>query len=187
MKLTSSPFRRFLLLAPVSLAFILCALLLCSGLQRASVRAASLPRVTLNADSIRPRAIEQHTGETVARDYAQAWEDLAEAMDANRADLLNDYFTGEARARLTQRISDQQKTGLKTHYEDHGHRVKAVFYSADGGEMQLEDEAQIEVQVMDGQNTIHTSNMTRKYLVLMTPGADRWYVRSLELVPDTTF
>jgi hypothetical protein len=182
MKLTSSLFRRFVFLSLVSFGLILC-----FGLQRASVRAASLPRVTLNADSIRPRAIEQHTGETVTRDYAQAWEDLAEAMDANRADLLNDYFSGDARARLTQRISDQQKTGLKTHYVDHGHHVEAVFYSVDGGEMQLEDEAEIEVQIMDGQNAIHTSNSTRKYLVLMTPGADRWYVRSLELVPDTAF
>jgi hypothetical protein len=161
--------------------------MLCFGLQRASVQAASLPRVSLNADAIRPRAIDQHTGETVTRDYALAWENLAEAMDANRPDLLNDYFTGEAKVRLTQRISDQQKTGLRTHYVDHGHHAKAVFYSVDGGEMQLEDEAQIEVQVMDGQNTIHTSNVTRKYLVLMTPGADRWYVRSLELVPDTAF
>ena len=70
---------------------------------------------------------------------------------------------------------------------DHGHHVKAVFYSLDGGEMQLEDESQIEVRVMDGPKTIHATNSTQKYLVLMTPGADRWYVRSLELVPDNAF
>jgi hypothetical protein len=70
---------------------------------------------------------------------------------------------------------------------DHGHQVKAVFYSPDGGEMQLEDQTQIEVQVLDGQNTIHITNSSHKYLVLMTPGADRWYVRSLEPVPDDAF
>jgi hypothetical protein len=149
-----------------------------------SVRAASLPRVSLNAGSIVPRPIEQRTGETVTRDYAHAWQDLAECLDANRTDLLSDYFTGTAKERLTQRIADQRKTGLRTVYVDHGHQVKAVFYSPDGGEMQLVDQAQIEVTIFDGQKPIYTATSTHKYLVLMTPGADRWYVRSLESIPD---
>jgi hypothetical protein len=65
--------------------------------------------------------------------------------------------------------------------------VKAVFYSVDGGEMQLEDEAQLEVQVFDGNKLIYTCNSSQKFLVLMTPGSDRWYVRSLESVPDDAF
>ena len=151
------------------------------------VSAASLPKVVLNAGSISPRSIEQRTGEMVTHNYAQAWQDLATCVEANRTDLLNDYFTGEAKARLTHLISDQRKSGLRTHYEDHGHEVKAVFYSADGGEMQLEDRAQVEVQIFDGQKMIYSSTSLRKYLVLMTPGADRWYVRSLESVGDETF
>jgi hypothetical protein len=151
------------------------------------VRAASLPKVVLNAESIAPRAIEQRTGEMVTQNYAQAWQDMAACVDANRTDLLNDYFTGEAKARLMHLISDQRKGGIHTHYEDRGHEVKAVFYSADGGEMQLEDHAQVEVQIFDGQKMIYSSASPRKYLVLMTPGADRWYVRSLESVGDDTF
>jgi hypothetical protein len=149
--------------------------------------AASLPKVVLDAESIAPRSIEQRTGEMVTHNYAQGWQDLAACVEANRTDLLNDYFTGEAKARLTHLISDQRKNGLRTHYEDRGHEVKAVFYSADGGEMQLEDRAQIEVQIFDGQKMIYSSTSPRKYLVLMTPGADRWYVRSLESVEDETF
>jgi hypothetical protein len=152
-----------------------------------AVGAASLPRVVLNADSIGPRPIEQRTGETVTHAYAQAWQDLADSLDSNRVDLLNDYFTGEAKERLKRRVSDQQKNGIRTHYVDNGHKVKAVFYSRDGGEMQLEDEAQVEVQVFDGQTLIHSDSAVHKYLVLMTPGADRWYVRSLESVPDNAF
>jgi|SRR5215470_14934218 len=148
------------------------------------VRAASLPRVTLNADSIGPRAIEEKTGESVTRDYAQAWRDLADALATNRNASLNDYFTGIAKARLNQRIADQRNSGLRTQYVDHGHKVKALFYSPDGGEMQLVDQAQIEVQVFDGQKLIYSTNSPQKYLVLMTPGADRWYVRSLESIPD---
>lgn len=151
------------------------------------VQAGSLPSVTLNAESIGPRRIEQKTGETVTRDYAQAWQDLAESLEGNRPDLLNDHFTGGAKGRLTERISEQQKSGLRTRYVDHGHQVKAVFYSPDGGEMQLVDLAQIEVQVFDRQKMIYTASATSKYLVLMTPGADRWYVRSLETVPEDAF
>jgi hypothetical protein len=151
------------------------------------VLAASLPKVVLSAESLAPRPIEQRTGETVTHDYAQAWQGLADGLNANRADLLNDCFAGEAKHRLTQRISEQQKAGLRTHYVDHGHQVKAVFYSIDGGEMQLEDQVQLEIQVFDGDNMIYSANTPRKYLVLMTPGSDRWYVRSLESVPDDAF
>lgn len=151
------------------------------------VHAASLPRVVLSAESLAPRPIEQRTGETVTHDYAQAWQDLAEGLNANRTDLLGDYFTGEAKLRLTKRVSDQKKAGLRTHYQDNGHRVKAVFYSVDGGEMHLEDQVQLEIQIFDGQKMIYTANSTQRYLVLMTPGSDRWYVRSLESVPDDAF
>ena len=151
------------------------------------VQAASLPRVSLSAESLAPRSIEQRTGEAVTHDYAQAWQDLATALDGNRTDLLGDYFTGQAKQRLTERIKDQTNAGLRTRYQDNGHRVKAVFYSVDGGEMQLEDEAQLEVQVFDGNKLIYTSNSPQKFLVLMTPGSDRWYVRSLESVPGDAF
>jgi hypothetical protein len=152
-----------------------------------AVHASSLPKVVLSAESLAPRQIEQRTGEVLTHDYAQAWQDLAEGLNANRTDLLGDYFTGDAKVRLTQRIFDQKKAGLRTQYLDNGHRVKAVFYSLDGGEMQLEDEVQLGIQIFDGPKMIYTANSTQKYLVLMTPGADRWYVRSLESVPNDLF
>ena len=46
--------------------------------------------------------------------------------------------------------------------------------------MQLIDEAQIEIQVFDGSKLIYSDSKPQRYLVLMTPGADRWYVRSLD-------
>ena len=147
----------------------------------------ALPRVTISAESLAPRPIEQRTGEAVTHDYAQAWQDLAVCLDTNRTDLLDDYFTGEAKHRLLQRIADQKTFHLRTRYVDSGHRVKAVFYSPDGGEMQLEDEAQLELEVFDGDKLIATSTAKQKYLVLMTPGSDRWYVRFLQSVGDNAF
>ena len=147
----------------------------------------ALPRVTISAESLAPRPIEQRTGEVVTHDYAQAWQDLAVCLDTNRTDLLDDYFTGEAKRRLAQRIAEQKTFHLRTHYRDSGHRVKAVFYSADGGELQLEDGAQLELQVFDGDKLIATSTAKQKYLVLMTPGSDRWYVRFLQPLGDNAF
>jgi hypothetical protein len=147
----------------------------------------NLPRVVIIAEGIGPRQIEQRTGETVTHDYAQAWHDIAESLNSNRADLLGEYLTGDCKRQLSQRISDQKRTGLRTVYVDNGHDVKAVFYSLDGGIMQLEDRAKLETQVFDGQRTIYTGNSTHFYLVLMTPGADRWLIRSLQEVPEKAF
>ena len=168
---------------------IVCALLIMAlvgstGLLR-SVFADSLPQVRLNAEGIGPRSIEELTGHNVARDYAYAWRDLALALDKNQASLLDGYFTGFAKDNLVKRVSDQKKTGIRVRYVDRGHQVKALFYAPDGGEMQLLDKAKIEQQVLDGDQVIQQENTTRQYLVLMTPGADRWFIRSLELVPDS--
>jgi hypothetical protein len=147
----------------------------------------SLPQVHLSADSLAPRPIEQRTGEAVTHDYAQSWQDLAKSLDANRTDLLSDYFVGEAKRQITQRIADQKQGGLRTQYVDHGHHVKAVFYAQDGGEMQLEDLVDLETKVFDGNTLIYSGRSHENFLVLMTPGADRWYVRSLQSVPENAF
>jgi hypothetical protein len=150
-----------------------------------ALRADSLPRVQLNADSIQPREIEDLTGKNVARDYAIAWKDLSDALDNNRASALNGYFTGFAKDALNSRVSEQKRAGIHTRYVDHGHRASAVFYAADGGEMELVDEANLEIQILDGDKILHKEQGTQKFLVLMTPGADRWFVRALQPVADT--
>lgn len=165
---------------PISLTVaVLVALAICSPILFRALRADSLPQVKLNADGIAPRSIEELTGRNVTRDYAYAWRDLAVASQSNRPDLLNDYFTGFAKDNLTQRIADQKRTGVAIRYTDHGHNVKAFFYSPDGGEMQLLDNAQLDIEILDGGKVIHHETVTQPFLVLMTPGADRWFVRSL--------
>jgi hypothetical protein len=139
-----------------------------------------LPRVQLNADNIAPRPIEDRTREVVPRDYAHAWQNMVQALDQNRADLLDAYFTGFAKDNLTKLISDQKRTGIHVRYVDHGHKLDALFYGPVGDVMQLRDRAQLEVQILDGTKLIHSEQLTETYLVLMTPGADRWLVRDLE-------
>jgi hypothetical protein len=144
----------------------------------------TLPQVELNADGVGPRQIEPLTSQVVPRDYAYAWQTMSEAMDNNRDDLLDGYFTGWAKENLSNLIADQKRTGVHTSYVDHGHKLTALFYSPAGDAMQLRDQARLEMQVFDGQKLIDSEQITVQYLVLMTPGADRWLVRDLETVPE---
>lgn len=144
--------------------------------------AEGMPQVELNADNLAPRPIEELTSKVVPRDYAHAWQTLAEALDGNRADLLNAYFTGLAKENFTSKIADQKRSGLHTRYVDHGHKLEGIFYAPAGDAMQLRDQARLEVQLLDGSKVIHSETLTQNYLVLMTPGADRWLVRDLEPV-----
>jgi hypothetical protein len=149
--------------------------------------AQSLPQVHLDAAGLAPRPIEELTGTTIARHYAMAWRDLAGALESGRSAVLGDEFTGVAKDRLVRRIGEQNQAGVHVRIVDHGHQLKAVFYSTDGSAMQLLDHAELEIQTFDGNKLIDTQNAPQEYMVLMTPGADRWYVRDLEEVSAKSF
>ena len=144
-----------------------------------------LPPVHLNADNLGPRSIEDLTSKSVPRDYAYAWQTMAQAMSQNRVDLLSGYFTGFAKEKLTQRIEDQKKTGIHTRYTDRGHKLTGLFYSSAGDAMQLRDEAKLDIEILDGDKVIQSEQVTLHYQVLMTPGADRWLVRDLQSTQET--
>jgi len=147
-----------------------------------AAQASSLPSVELTA-SRGPRDIEDLTRQKIVHDYAAAWKTLATGLEQNRAELLNDYFTGFARDEFTRTIKEQAGTGIHRHYVDHGHKLEALFYSPDGGVMQLQDNVEYEVQIFDGARLLHSQTVTARFLVLMTPAADRWMVRLLQDVP----
>jgi hypothetical protein len=139
-----------------------------------------LPRVQLNADNVIPRPIEDLTGKSVPRDYALAWQSLAQALESNRAGLLDAYFTGLAKQDFTRRVNSQIKSGLQTRYTDRGHKLEALFYSPAGDVMELRDHAEFDMQVLDGGKVIYEEPVNAQFMVLMTPGADRWLVRQLQ-------
>ncbi len=141
------------------------------------------PQVHLEADGLKPRAIEELTGTTVVRNYALAWREIATALESSQAKGLGEEFVGSAKDRLTQRVAEQRQAGVHVRIIDHGHQVKAVFYSTDGAAMQLVDRAKLEIQTFDGSKLLDTQSSLHQYVVLMTPGADRWYVRDLEEIP----
>ena len=147
--------------------------------------AQSSPDVEFNGANAGPRSVEDLTSQSVPRDYAFAWQNLAQALDENRPDLLDAYFTGFAKTSLEQRIKQQAQAGLHVRYTDHGHKLNVLFYSPNGDVMQVEDDAQLERQILDGSKVIQSQTVHVRYMVLMTPGADRWMVRDLESTPAT--
>jgi hypothetical protein len=144
---------------------------------------AGLPLVELSAGRMGPRQIEELTNRSVPRDYALAWQSLAQALEQNRPDLLDAYFTGLAKEQLTQRINQQRTNGIRLRYEDHGHKLEGLFYSPAGDAMQLRDRAEFEIETLDGDKVIDSEHSSFNYMVLMTPGADRWLIRDLESIP----
>jgi hypothetical protein len=142
--------------------------------------APSLPSVQLSATRGGPRELEDLTRQKMLRDYALAWQTLATAMEQNRPGVVNEYFAGFANKEFSK---EQAASGIHRQYVDHGHKLELAFYSPDGGVMQFWDNADYEVQTFDGTKLIHSEHTPVRFLVLMTPGADRWMVRLMQDVP----
>jgi hypothetical protein len=153
------------------------------SLSNRALAAAPAPQVQLNTAGSGPREVEDQTERAVIRDYGKAWQVLSDARGQNQPNLLGTMFVGAAKDQVTQAIQDQQKSGVRLRYVDHGHKLQAVFYSQEGSALQLRDSAQLEIQVLDGNSVVHTEEATVNYLVVMTPAADHWQVRMLQAVP----
>jgi hypothetical protein len=149
-----------------------------------SAAADSSPQVTLNTSKAGPRQVESLTERSVLRDYRFAWENLAEAMESNSTAPLNSLFTGTASAWLNNAVSSQRRSGLTSRYLNQSHKLEAVFYAPEGDVIELHDTADYDLQILDGNKTIHNEHVSVRYVVLMTPGADRWVIRQLQSVPQ---
>jgi hypothetical protein len=140
------------------------------------------PQVALNVSKASPRAVEALTQRALLRDYRFAWANLAQAFESNSSGSLNGLFVGSANAWLSDAIAGQRRSGLSSRYSNQSHKLEAVFYAPEGDVIELHDVAEYDYQILDGNKTIHSEHATVRYVVLMTPGADRWVVRQLQSV-----
>jgi len=140
--------------------------------------------VQMDISKAGPRAVENETERRILSDYRLAWTNIAQAMESNTPAPLQALFVGPAKKWLDDSVSSQQKSGLSSKYLNQNHRLQAVFYSPEGDVIELHDTAQYEMQVLDDGKVIHDDNVTHHYVVLMTPGADRWVIRQLVAVPQ---
>ncbi len=139
--------------------------------------------ITLDASNAGPRELEEQTERSIVRDYGRAWSTLQSALDNNDAAILQQYFVGIAKDKFTQAVAEQQKSGVRVHYQVRGHALQVLFYSPEGSAIEARDTAQLEMQVLDSGTVVHRDKLTQPYLVLFTPAEDRWKVRLLEPLP----
>ena len=140
------------------------------------------PQVTLDISKAAPRAVEPLTERALLRDYKFAWANLALALEANSTDPLNGLFVGNASKWLGEAVDDQRRSGVTSRHLNQSHRVNAVFYAPEGDVIELDDTAEYDYEILDGSKSVHSEHRVDHYVVLMTPGADRWVVRQLQAV-----
>jgi hypothetical protein len=142
------------------------------------------PEVVLSAANVGPRTIEPLTERSILRDYKFGWANLAQAFESNSTGALNGLFAGTANTWLNDAVNSQIRTGLTSRYLNQRHKLEAVFYAPEGDLIELHDTAEYDYQILDGSKTIHSEHAFVRYVVLMTPGADRWVIRQLQSVPQ---
>jgi hypothetical protein len=162
-----------------SLAIAALALLLGMQLSAADVA----PQVTLNVAKAGPRTVEGLTERAIVRDYKFAWASLDSAMQTNSTDPLNGLFAGTANSWFGEAVKNQRRSGITSRYMNQVHKVDAVFYAPEGDVIELHDSAEYDLEIRDADKTIHNEHAKVDYVVLMTPGADRWVIRQLQAVP----
>ncbi len=141
-------------------------------------------QVQLDIKKAGPRTIENLTERGILRDYRRAWLSLSQALEANTLDPLEGPFAGDAKQWIKDTVLSQQRSGLNQKYLEQNHRLEAVFYAPEGDVMELHDTAEYRLQISDGGKLIQDEHVTVHYIVLMTPGADRWVIRQLQAVPQ---
>ena len=149
-----------------------------------ALAADSSPQAVLNTTKTGPRAMEELTDKALLRDYTFAWASLEQALESNSTAPLNALFTGTASKWLNDAITTQRQSGVTSRYLNQNHKVEAVFYSPEGDVVEMHDTADYDLEILDGSKTIHNQHVTVRYIVLMTPGADRWVIRQLQSVPE---
>jgi hemin uptake protein HemP len=167
--------RRFALCVAVTAIFVAAPL---------SHAADSGVQVQLNTQNGKPRVVEELTDRGILRDYRFAWTSMAQALEFNTVDALEGPFAGDAKQWLKDTIVRQQQSGISQRYLEQKHKVDAVFYAPEGDVMELHDTAEYQLQVSDAGKMIHDERVVMHYVVLMTPGADRWIIRQLQAVPQ---
>src|ERR1700692_3326720 len=145
----------------------------------------SAVQVQLDTKKASPRAVESLTEHGILRDYRFAWTSIAQALELNTLDPLEGTFAGDAKQLLRDTVVSQQHSGLTRQYVNQNHRLEAVFYAPERDVMELQDTAEYELRISDGGKIIHDEHVVMHFLVLMTPGADRWVIRRLQAVPQS--
>jgi hypothetical protein len=135
-------------------------------------------QVQLDVKQVGPRAVESLTEQRILRDYRQAWVSIAQALEFNTFDPLEGPFVGEAKEQLLETVTEQQHSGLSQRYLDQNHRLAAAFYAP------VARYRRVSPAGFRWRKTHHDEHVVVHFVVLMTPGADRWVIRQIQAAPQ---
>jgi hypothetical protein len=136
------------------------------------------------AQSFGPRTLEDQTKSAVVRDYLKCWQSMSQGFQENDPAALDSAFTGIAKEKLTNVITQQQKLGITTNYRDHSHNLKFIFYSPEGLSIQLVDDAEYDVEFSDHGKIQSTQRVKARYVAVLSPTEVSWKVRILQADAD---
>ena len=131
-----------------------------------------------------PRVLQDQTQAAAIRDYLKSWQSFRAAFDANRSDLLDTDFVGNAKDKLAATIQQQTALGVRTKFEDRSHDLQVVFYSPEGLSIELIDRVDYDLQVFVHDKITNTQRVSARYIVVLTPAEVRWRVRVFQAVPE---
>ena len=121
----------------------------------------SSPQVVLDISKAAPRSVESLTERAILRDYKFAWVNLDQAMESNSTAFTTGLFAGTAGAWLNDAVASQRQSGLSSRYLNQVHKLEAVFYAPEGDVIELHDTAEYDLQILDGDKTIHDEHVGR--------------------------
>lgn len=130
------------------------------------------------------RMLKKQTAEAAVRDYLQAWGSLSNALEQNRAELLEQNFVGIALDKFKSTVQQQALIGVHARYQDRAHDLQVIFYSPDGLSIELLDNVVYDQQVFDHDKALGADSIRGRYVVVLTPSEVRWRVRVMQAEPD---
>jgi hypothetical protein len=131
-----------------------------------------------------PRLLEDQTRNAAIRNYLECWQSMREALEQNRASLLDGDFVGTAKDTLTNTIKQQAALGITARYQDRSHDLQIVMYSPEGLSILLTDKVNYDMQIVDHGKVVSTQPLSARYIVVLTPAELRWKTRVFEAVPE---
>jgi len=120
-------------------------------------------------------------GESTIRDYLQSRQSFRDALDQNRADLLDPAFVGTAKDKLRGTIQRQAALGIHTRYRLHD--VQIVFCSPEGLSIELTDEGEYDMELLDYRKVKTIQHVSARYVIVLTPAEVQWRVRVFQSEP----
>ncbi|MGA9585688.1 MAG: hypothetical protein WBQ95_10195 [Terracidiphilus sp.] len=150
-----------------------------------SAFAGDQPSISIEPPNLHgPRPLQPQTAKAAIQDYLDAWGVLSNALQQNRADLLDRTFIGAAKDKLASTIKEQSASGVHTVYHDRSHKVQILFYSPEGLSLELADTVEYDVQVFDHDKSLVTERVHTKYIAVLTPTETRWRIRIFQSLAD---